>query len=87
MPGAYPRGFIKSQEELDNFWNKKIGFYLAFLVSLFVLAKLYPIEPAEYAALTIAIICFIIVLHATFVFNIGGRIMTYFIGPFNPDDC
>lgn len=86
MPGAYPKGFIKSQEELDQFWNTRIGFGFSLLVSVIVFAMLQPIEPAKYAALTIAAIGFVVVLHATFVFNIGGRIMTYFIGPFNPDE-
>ncbi len=86
MPGAYPKGFIKSQEELDQFWNTRIGLCFSFSASLILFATLEPIEPAKYAALTIAAIGFVVVLHATFVFNIGGRIMTYFIGPFNPDD-
>ena len=86
MPGAYPRGFIKNQEELDQFWNKRIGLCLSFLVALAVFAKLEPIEPAKYAGLTMSVISFVIVFHATFVFNIVGRIMTYFIGPFNPDN-
>jgi hypothetical protein len=86
IQGAYPKGFIKSQEELDWFWNTRIGICFSFLASIIVFAELKPIEPAEYAGLTIAVVCFVVVFHATFVFNIGGRIMTYFIGPFNPDD-
>lgn len=86
MPGAYPKGFIKSQEELERFWNTRIGPGFSFLVSVIVFAELKPIESAEYAGLTIAVICFVVLFHATFVFNIGGWIMTYFIGPFNADD-
>lgn len=86
MPGAYPKGYIKNQEELDLFWNKRIGLCFSFLISVFVFAELKPIEPAEQAGIKVAIICFMIVFHATFVFNIGGRIMKFFFGPFDPDE-
>ena len=82
MPGAYPRGLIKSQEDQDGFWNLRLGTMWSAIPAIVAGAPI----PNKTLAVTVGVLVWSAGMWFTFRRNLAGRLMTRIMGPFKPEE-
>lgn len=86
MSGSYPRGFIRSQRELDAFWNTRLcigpGVLLAAAFAIFADTA----GMAQSAVTVAGCVGAALGVYASFHYNWFGRLMKKVVGPYRAED-